>query len=514
MSSFLIFLFFFIIYLSTNGGHLDFYDGTSAFLMTENFVLHGSPYFIGVNLPSIENLGFPIDRHIDVQGKIRAWGQFGKNADYYLNQNITKEVFAENYLKNVDRNSFPNGNYLVLPTLAVPLYILGNSVNFPPIYFVPLLLNSVILASSALVIFKIGDVLFKSVKIGFVLALVFGLTSFIWPYVGTMLARPVAILFLLITIYLILLYQKNRKGNLIPFFAGISLGLSLLSHSIFLMIIPGIAIYGLIEFRKEKKIAIVFVGSLFFMIFLQGYFNVVRFDAIDEFGMVTAVASATNRLENISTIGIFGYLFTPGRSIFLYFPMIALYPISLFYLFKRNKNLAILFIYISLVVFLFTAIHPKWDQTEWGSHRYHLPLIPIVAITLGSLISEFPKKLAIKIGIITLACLGFIVNFLASLVGYENALRYGRSLAASNIYGGGGFTWNPYYSPIVQPFNIIWTDWLSTIEFGPKIGHSNCSFDLYFYCEYGIMPIILFGIIIFVIGFFILQNLKLKATIT
>ena len=499
-------MFFFVIYISTNGGHLDYYDGTSAFLMTEYFVLFGSPFYISEDLPSVEKTGFPIERHIRVQGNNRAQDDYDNKREYYSEQGITKDEAIEKYLQGLDKKQFPNGNYVVLPTIGAFFYLLSNLFQIDPIHFVPLVTNSVIMAISAVIIYKISELLFKSKKISFVTALIFGLTSFLWPYTETFLARPLAILFILLSIYFILHNKENKKAVL-PFAAGICLGLAAVSHPILLTVVPGVIIYGLIQFRSNKKSILLFVIALSVIFLLLASVNYIRFGEIDQFGMSSIGTIADKKIKQDSLVGIQGYLFSPGRSIVLYFPIIVLYPLGTYCLYKQSKSLALLFLYISLVVILFTTISPRWDHTEWGSHRYHTPVIPFIAIAVGSAIMKFSQYKFMKVSVIFLSAIGFFVNFTASIVGYENALRYGRYIMESKIYGGGGFTWNVFYSPVIQPFNVISSNWLASKEFGLKIGHSFCNLDLYFYCVHGFLSIIVILVIILVILFSILYLL-------
>jgi len=499
----LIFSFFFLIYLSSNGGHLDYYDGTSAFLMTENFILHGTPSNISINSPSLDSLDFDIERHMNIQGGMRARAEFDRNESMYLAQNMTKKQFVQEFLKELDREKFPNKNYLVLPILASPLYLLSSVFNISPIHFVPLFLNSIILAVNGVLIFLISKKIF-STRIGFTLSIIFGVTSFIWPYAGTMLARPIAIVFLLLSIYLIIT-NKEKKNSVLTFFTAVSVGLSFLSHTSFLFLFPGIVIFGIWQFRKSKKQISIFLIGLIIMILIQGYLNYERFGSVDDIG----IGGAGIIWEKISITGIIGHLFSPGRSIFLYFPLSILFPAAIYFLYKIDKSLAILFLYLSVVGFVYISLSDaRWSFSEWGSHRYHLSIIPIVTITLGSIIVNFSRQIKVMLGIIVLSIIGFFVNLFAVLVGYENIFHYGHYLISKFLYGPGGFTLNSYYSPAILSVQVLLTDWVSTKPITEKIGLIGCNYDLYFYCEYGIFSILLLSVLIVIIGFTILQIIK------
>lgn len=520
----LVFSFFFLIYLSSGGGHVDQYDGVINFLITENFVLNGSPS-LNVNSPSALDLGADIERIIQFKSFDIAEGEYYR---IFGTKERTPEQmhWVREFRNNVNKEEFFGPTYLVLPTIAVPLYLISSVLGLPVIHIVPLFLNSSILAVSCVVIFLLGKKIFDSEKIGFILSLIFGLTSFIWPYITSMFANLLAILFVILSIYFIL-SQKNRHGVLFSFFAGLSIGLSFLSHTWMLHLVPGLLIFGIVEFRKNKK-QLAMLGIAFLIIVgIQLYLNYMRFGHVDEFGfgyldnIPEEIDRESSQLINISLLnGMTGYLFSPGLNIFMYFPVFVLMPIGFYYLYRRNKGVTILLIYITAVTFLYMATYPDWwyRNPHWGPHRYLLPLIPAVTLSIGSLISEFSTTKRLKIGLILLSVIGFSINLLGNLVWVQYGYAYG--------WGPEGlwkvhdkdvvFAWNPYYSQPMQAIKVLSEDWVGQLKVNPetldfmKIGLHGCTFDIYFYCEYGILAIVLIGSIVAVIGYFIAKILLEK----
>jgi len=507
---YLIFVFFFLIFISSSGGHVDSYDGVSYFLITENFVLNGSPS-ININSPSASDMGFVEETYIKDKSRIIALNNWEQSED--LQSNMTKREYIRITYDQIDKEAFFGPAYLVLPLVAVPLYMLASALQVSPIHFVPLFLNSSIIAASAVVVFLIGKTLFHSERIGFTVSLIFGLTSFMWPYITSMWARPLAILFLLIIIYLIL-RSRNSQNNMIPFFVGICIGLSVLTHITFLALAPGLIIFGVWEFRKKKKHLIFLVVGLLIMIGIQLYSNDYRFGDMYDFGF----GGTQNYVGKAHTFeGLYGFLFSPGLSIFLYFPAAILYIFALYYLYKKNRSITLLFIYLTLATYIPIAISAGWYwNPNWGPHRYLLTLTPIIAISIGSIMSEFPISKFWKLSIILSSIGGFFVNLLGNLVWPQYALSYG--WGPEGIWKSGDipsvFTWDPYYSPIVQTIKVLSTDWVASLDPNPvrltyfKIGLNGCSYDIFLFCEYGIVIMIVLGIIIASISYVILKLLK------
>ena len=59
-SVFLVFTFFFLLNVLSSGGHLDWWDGTEAFLVTESMVLEKTAK-LDPTVPSVKDLGFYVN---------------------------------------------------------------------------------------------------------------------------------------------------------------------------------------------------------------------------------------------------------------------------------------------------------------------------------------------------------------------------------------------------------------------------------------------------------------------
>lgn len=522
--SLLIFSFFFLVYIASNGGHVDEYDGIYTFLVTENFALNGSPS-LNVDSPSQHELGADIEKHI----RFMYWNMIEDNfyKRFSNGDSPERQEFLKTYLNDVNYKAFYGPTYLVLPTIGLPFYLLAKIINFPVIHFVPLFLNSMIVAISCTMIFLLGRELFKSEGVGFVLSLIFGVTSFIWPYITSMYANPLGIMFIITALYFIV--QQRRKGYLFPFLGGICIGLSFLSYPLMLQLTPGVLIFGGVEFRKDKKKLLAFIIGFLIMVGIQAYVNYARFGSVESFGfsgsnniLDRSVGDIVPRAQNLGGVfeGIYGYLFSPGRSIFLYFPVAVLTPIGWYYLYKKNKTLTVLLVYLTLASILYMVGSNWYANPHWGPHRYLLPIIPAVTISIGSIISEFSHTLRLKIGMALFSTAGFIVNLLGTLVWTMYAYSYG--------WGPEGlwkiqdkdavFAWNPYYSGPVQAIKVLLVDYVGKMQVNLdadnylKIGLYGCSYDNYLFCTYGLIPIILLAIVISIISYFILLILRKEDT--
>jgi len=376
--------------------------------------------------------------------------------------------------------------------------------------------------------FFLSKEIFYSERIAFVLSLIFAFTSYIWPYGSGMLARPLAILFMLLVIYFII-KNKNNERFYFPIFAGVSLWLMGLTHSLFYLLLPGLVIFGFWEFRKNRKSLIVFVISIALFFLVQASLNDYRFGTVFDFGFGNQLENHSTRFLYENWDGIYGFLVSPDHSIFVYFPIALLSPIGFYYLYKKNPSLTILFIFIFIVTYGFIATTEtasgnelgKWNSIGaiWGPHRYLLPLIPIITISLGSILTKFDNWKT-KITILVLSIPGFIVNFVGTLVFWRLAFNYG-IIHEKLYYTLDGsvsqnflepLTWEPKYSMIALSLKVLKNNYVD-FQFPEHALYTvnslaGCNYDIYLLCVHGLLALIVTVIPIIFLAYLIMHILN------
>lgn len=521
----LLFCLFFFVFLMSSGGHIMTPDGLLTFVMTENFVKNGS-LTLNVDSSVTRQTGWGVNYTIEDLVKKRAVMEYKKG----LNNEMTKEEFVKDYFEKTDLRSVEANRYAVLPLIAVPLYLIAESIGINPLNFVPLFLNSIIIAITAVVIFLLGKEIFNSERIGVALSLIFGFTSYIWPYTNGMLARPLAIMFMMIFIYFII---KNKKEErfFYPILAGVSLMLMGISQGGLYFAMPLLLIYGLFELRKNRKALTVFVIAVVLLILVQLYINDYRYGSpfdITGHGSVLegrglGTASKENPLIPRSTFdGIYGFIISPDHSIIVYFPLFLLFPLGCYCMFKKDRPLGLLIIFLFIFVYLSIAATStsvlgeggKWNSINaiWGPHRYLLPLIPIITISIGAIISKF-QNWKMKMTVFVLSAVGFFVNLLGSLVFWRLAFNYGlvqeglRQVDSWNKI----MTWDPQYSLVALSMKVLENNYLNfkgEFVYYVSMGLADCKYDSFLFCEYGVLGIVLIVILIVVIAYLIVLTLN------
>lgn len=487
----LVFIFFFLIYLTTSGGHLDNYDGIAYFLITENLVLEKS-LKIDPNSPSAEKLQFDINGLLNYHGAI-------------VSSNISNGTAQKNYINYAPFISF----------IAVPLYVISLILNQEPIHFVPYFLNSIIITLTDLVVFAFASELYKSRKIGFVIAILLAVTSFIWPYKSTMFTQPLLGLCAISSVYFLYSIGKNRIKHA-EIFGGILLGTVALVHPTGIMIIPGIFVYALLLLRKDKKKLAKFLIFFFISISFILCLNEIRFGSPVDFGY----RDEQSLKLHTDTVGLTGMIFSPGKGLIFYFPISILLPLAIWKFLKQERWLTILIVYVFVSYWLWfgTITNPYWGENgNWGT-RYLVQTLPFLVLPIGILM----KTTRFRYIITGLAIVGFIVNLSGALVWDMYTYSYGWEREALWKFGMKSwdiFTWDWNYSPIVLNWQLLNSNYLSTLSNYPKqvgdfhhIGLAPCSYDSYLYCSLGIYPIIILISSMVFVFYLIWRNIRISTT--
>jgi len=104
-----------------------------------------------------------------------------------------------------------------------------------------------------------------------------------------------------------------------------------------------------------------------------------------EFGYPAAAegGKALNTFQTPLAIGLVGFLFSPGKSIFLYSPPILLALIGLPRLWRRDRGLAFVAAAAPIVYLLFFATYTQWEGGYCYGPRYLVPALTLLGLGIG-----------------------------------------------------------------------------------------------------------------------------------
>jgi hypothetical protein len=509
----LLFVFFFLINIISSGGHLDWWDGTEAFLVTESMVLKNTAK-LDPFVPSVKELGF--------------------NVNYTVYANNAMQSRSNANLSNTTLEPVYTVRSLLLSAVGVPFYLSGLLMNISPFLTIGLLVNTLILSLTSLSIFCISTEVHQSRKIAFVLGLIFSVCSFVWPYINSFWVQPLQALILSSSLLFILKVQHYDKSYLCSYtvkygrkrfyfsaLSGFLLGLSVFAHPISLIFIPAFLVYTFFRvMRHDIKNFLLLVSLIALMLFFVGLVNYARFGSLTDFGYGYFSSLAAHD----GWRGLIGLLVSPGVGLIFFFPIAVLLPLGAKYMYKDNRALFFLCMYIIIANWIYIgtlsygAEPSSWSGgIAWGP-RYLIPVMPFIMIVLGSIFMRLRKRRVLKAIVISLCLVGFYVNLSGVLIWFQYGLMYGwyvERLATSPNYME-TMTWSPAYSTIVLQTRAMLADYVSSINpeqyIGTSLswaayGNAPCSYDLYLYCNFGPGPVLVISLILVFLSAIILDQI-------
>ena len=156
------------------------------------------------------------------------------------------------------------------------------------------------------------------------------------------------------------------------------------------------------------------IGS--FLVFL-GWYNYVRFGSVFEsgYGLSTATSLGGHGLFESSPLPtLAAMLFSPGKSIFLYNPVLLLFPLCVYGFYRRHRVVALAVTAAIVSNFVFHSFFTAWAGDYAWSIRYQVPVLPFLILPMVVLFGT-PVKTMTKILAISLISISCVLQ-LASVV--------------------------------------------------------------------------------------------------
>jgi hypothetical protein len=251
----------------------------------------------------------------------------------------------------------------------------------------------------AFMLFRAGRLFGYSVRLSVFLSLGLVFSTFLFPYLKTIIRDVPLAVFLLGTSYS--LFQHKWDGNERKYIrtAGIYAGLGFLTKITFLMYLPMFVVYMFLALRiRDWKRTILFLAPTLAAALLTGWYNYARFGNALDLGYQGGTSFPTPILT-----GIFGLLLSPGKGFFWFAPVgiLILWGGRMFLRKFRAEALLLAAIVISTLA-LYATYFAWGGDGSWGP-RYLVVVLPLVFLAMGAWLttaSFFVKRLAIVLFIV------------------------------------------------------------------------------------------------------------------
>jgi hypothetical protein len=267
--------------------------------------------------------------------------------------------------------------------------------------------------------------------------------------------------FFLLSIIILIMKLKDTENSNYLLAIGILIGFSFFSKIYnIILVVPvtlGLAYLYLIELRKNWKTVIYVSPRLFspiaFFLALIFMFNFLRYGSILSTGY-------ENDVKFISIIeGLGGFLFSPGKSIFIFNIGVVLAILGSINFYRQKKPAFFLIIFIVFTYLLFLSKFNIWNAGPWGT-RYLFPSIFILHIIAALEIQRILKTNGLnirKIGLSICLVMAILIHLPISFIDYEKWNLIGKR---NKLFYRPDITYRLAYSPIKGSWSIF----LSSIQ--------------------------------------------------
>jgi hypothetical protein len=159
-----------------------------------------------------------------------------------------------------------------------------------------------------------------------------------------------------------------------------------------------------------------------------------------------------SRLGNPIAIGLYGFLLSPGSSVFVYTPLLCLLPFTLPVFWREQRDETLAFCGLSLVLLFFFAKFDGWEGL-WSAPgpRYLFLWTPFLMLPLGLWLDRCEGR-AKWFPVAALGFTGFCVQFVSTVVKWGSVPR----LAGYNDFEPRwSFLFIPHYSPVAEMTRLL-----------------------------------------------------------
>lgn len=255
----------------------------------------------------------------------------------------------------------------------------------------------------------------------FFLSFIISFATILLPLSKDAFSHILFTLLIMSSVYQMLVYMYKDKKISRLIYSGIFAGMAVLSYNMVFVIVLGILFVAFVVMFQRKKYTIpeiiqkVLIWSIaispFLLIFF--YYNFVRFGSYFSTGYDLHSFDLTTKA--IFFEGLWGLLFSSGKSIFLYSPILVPAVVIALQHLKKDWS-SQLFLVMTAVLIGFYSLFVFWSgELSWGP-RYLSLIVPFAGIVLARNWKDIWNK---KIILTLLIMVGIFVQLEGTVINYE-----------------------------------------------------------------------------------------------
>jgi len=383
---------------------------------------------------------------------------------------VPQAVVLHNFYGRYDvhgqpRAAYPPGQALACaPWYAIGQYILAHLPGVPSddtdliVAFAATLSSATFAALTVTFFFLLLEAIGIPLHAALMATAMLGLATPILAYSGWLFSEPLTTATFTAAAWLLFARPIAHPSTTLPVSraaaAGVLLGLTTLVRPTNIL---AVAIFVLAIFASERKNALrpafaLCAASSIGVALLLAH-NTLLFGSPLSFGYPAAAEGAKqlNRFDTPLLTGLYGFLLSPGKSIFIFAPPAILAVAGLAGLWRRHRALATLAILLPVVDLFFFAKYSQWEGGYCVGPRYLVPAIVFLCLGLGPALAQGQTQSRTRLKAIAAAllALGALVQALSLATSFmEDQVPRGR-------YYGAHWTYRLDYS-LSGPVHLFW----------------------------------------------------------
>jgi len=407
------------LFLITSSGRVRTIDEVSVDLQTESLALHGN-----TAVPQAEALG-------TFYGKRDRWGQ--PRAPYGTAQAVV--VLPWHFAGRMLRAVLP-GIPARSKDLFLDVVVVSSSATFA----------ALAAALTFLILCRLGI----DVTPALGATLMIALATQLFAYSAWFFSEPlVAVLFLAAALALFTGDAATAISPRLAAIAGIFLGVALWVRPSHLIAAPVFFLAVLIRDRK-KGLAAAITLAVVVGIFGAAYLvrNQIYFGSPFDFGYPDVVEGVreVNGFRTPMTTGLFGFLLSPGKSVFLFGPPMVLAIFGVRRLGKRDAGLGMVAAGLPLIYLLFFMRYAHWEGGYCIGPRYLVPAVVVLCLGLGPMLAEAGP------GVRRLALLVFVAGVFVQVISISTSFMEDQ---ATGSYYDAQWNYRMEYSSVARQGRLL-----------------------------------------------------------
>ncbi|MBV9435730.1 MAG: hypothetical protein JOZ44_06740 [Acidobacteria bacterium] len=233
-----------------------------------------------------------------------------------------------------------------------------------------------------------------SIRNALLSALCLGIGTLLFPYSGYFFSEPYTAVVLMAAVYEMAKCERTGSRNSVVI--GLLLAFAIWIRPTMVLAVP---VFALAILLRERIAGWISAAIVCVLPALSGcgylLWNRMIFGRALEFGYPN-VAEMGKQLNSFHTpfyVGLQGFLFSPGKSIFIFMPPLLLALVGIPGLWRRERALATLAVGLPSIYLLFYMRYTQWEGGLCPGPRYLLPFLCVTCLALGPMLDTGSLKI-------------------------------------------------------------------------------------------------------------------------